>query len=142
MSRLIVGHSVRTTTDLHTFSAVGRAISVVQTHVTLPAYGHTQRAMTEHFDANGLSVRSRNALFVYLPGDVLHLLHVEFAGQNGHVGKLCIELQGFDVRDVELRREMNLYSHLPAIHHHCYVAGNHRRDLGLFGRIDDGAHGG
>ena len=79
-------------------------------------------------------------LSLHLTPDLGHLLHVEFTRQDHDIGKLRIEAQGLDVRDVQLCGEVYLLSHPVAIGHHSYVAGNHSRDTSLFGGIDDLAH--
>ena len=79
-------------------------------------------------------------LFLYLAIDVGHLLHIQFAGQHHDVGKLGIEAQGLDVRDVQLGGEVNLHAPLAAVGHHGNVAGDDRRDVCLDGGVDNLVH--
>ena len=75
-------------------------------------------------------------LFLYLSVDVGHLLHLQLTGQHHHVGKLRIEPQRLDVRDIQLCRQVHLHALLPAVCHHGNVAGNDRRYL----RLHSGIH--
>ena len=137
---LVVGHGVAAAADLHAFAPVGRAVGIVQAHVTLARYGHAECAVAEHLDADGLPHRPADVPCQDLSVYLLYLLHVQFARQDGDVCKLCIELQGIDVRDVQLRGEVYLYARLPAIHHHRHVAGDDGGDAGGLGGIDDAVH--
>ena len=44
--------------------------------------------------------------------DFCHLLQIQLTRQHHHIGKLCIEAQGFHVADVELCAEAVSYTHL------------------------------
>ena len=96
--------------------------------------------MAKHLDANRLSVRSENMLFVNLPINVGHLRHVQLACQNCHIGKLGVKLQRVDIRYVQLGREMHLHAHLSAIQHHGNIAGDNGRHLRFFCSVYDGVH--
>ena len=63
-------------------------------------------------------------LLLHLTVDVGHLVHVQLAGQHDDVGKLGVELQRFDVRDVQLCRQVYLLSHLAAVLHDGHVRGD------------------
>ena len=65
--------------------------------------------MTEHLDAHQLAAGTADVLLHYLAVYVGHLVHVQLAGQHHHIGKLSVELQGLDVRDVQLRGEVHLH---------------------------------
>ena len=80
--------------------------------------------------------------FLYLSEDLCHLVHVQFACQHDDIGKLRIEAQGLDVRDVQLGGEVHLLSHLITIGHHGHVGGDDGRDAGLLGSVDDLVHQG
>jgi hypothetical protein len=51
--------------------------------------------VAEHFDAEALAARSADILLVDGAMDGSYLLEVEFAGEDHHIGKLCIEAQRF-----------------------------------------------
>ena len=74
-------------------------------------------------------------LLHYLAMNLSHLLHPQFTRQHHHIGKLGIKLQGFDVRDVQLGRQMHLDTHLPAILHHRHIRGDDGCDASLAGGI-------
>ena len=139
-TRLAIGDDVGATTYLHALTTIGRATSVVETHIALATDSHAQSTMTEHFDADLLTRRTTDVLFLNLPIDVGHLVEVEFASQDHHIGKLGIELKGLDVRDVQLGGEVNLHATLAAIGHDGNVAGNDSRDMCLDGSIDNLVH--
>ena len=63
-------------------------------------------------------------LLLNLTMDFCHLLHLQFASQHHHIGKLGIETQGLDVGDVELRGEVHFETNLSAIGHDRHVGGN------------------
>ena len=114
----------------------------MQAHVALTANGHAQGTMTEHLDTYLLATGTADVLLLNLTENLGHLVHVQLAGQHNHIGKLGIEAQGLDVRDVQLCGEVYLLSHPVAIGHHSYVAGNHSRDACLFGGINNFVHQG
>ena len=97
--------------------------------------------MAEHLYAHEFAFWSAHLLLLNLSVDFCHLVHVEFACEHHHVGKLCIELQCLYVADVELCGEVYLYAHLSTIGHHCHVAGYDRRHVGFVCCVDDLAHG-
>ena len=73
-------------------------------------------------------------LLLNIAVDSCHLLHVQFARQHHHIGKLCVETQCLGVGDVQLRREMHLYTLLMGILHGGDVAGDdstHARGFGI-----------
>ena len=98
--------------------------------------------MAEHLDADLLSRRPADMLFLHLTEDVSHLLHVQLTRQHHDIGKLGIEAQGLDVGDVELGGEVHLLSHAVAIGHHSHIAGDDGRDTCLMGSVDDLMHQG
>ena len=69
-----------------------------------------------------------------------HLLHVELARQNRHVGKPGVEAQGLRIADVELRGEVHLDALLPTVGHHGHVGGDDCAHAGLRGGVDDLVH--
>ena len=91
--------------------------------------------MAEHLDAHQLTAGTADVLLLYLAVDVGHLFHLQLTCQHHHVGKLRIELQRLDVRDVQLRGEVYLHAHLAAVGHHGNVTGNDGRNLRLYGSI-------
>ena len=74
----------------------------MQTHVALTANGHAQGTMTEHLDTYLLATGTTDMLLLHLSEDLSHLIHIELTCQHHHIGKLGIELQGLDIRDVQL----------------------------------------
>ena len=96
--------------------------------------------MAKHFDADGISHGTADVLLLNVLVNGFHLLHIEFARQHHNIGKTAVELQRFDVRDVELGRQMHLLSHFVAIAHHGHIAGNDGRDACCLGGIDNGFH--
>ena len=73
VARLVVGNGVRTAADLHAFTTVGRAVSVVKTHVTFAADCHAKRTMTEHLNANEFATGAADVLFDNLLVNLFHL---------------------------------------------------------------------
>ena len=96
--------------------------------------------MAEHLDTNRLSLWSTDILFDNLFVYFLHLIHVQLACQYGNISKLSVELQGVNVRDVQLCREVNLNPHLTAIHHYSNVTGDDSGDICSLGSIDNLVH--
>ena len=115
--------------------------------------------MTEHLNSDQLTRWSADVLLLYLAVDVGHLFHLQLAGQHHHVGKLGVELQGLDVRDVQLCAEVDFdgwgdggtrYEITvcactilvpPTILHDGNIAGNDGGDAGLAGGIHYLVHG-
>ena len=112
----------------------------MQAHVALAADGHAEGTVTEHLDADLFPAWAANVLCLYFTIDLGYLVHIQLACQYYDIGKLGIELQGLDVRDVQLGGEMHLLSHLPAILHHSDIAGDNCRYAGLLGGIDNLMH--
>ena len=77
--------------------------------------------MAEHLYAHRLTLRPAHMLLDDLLMQFLHLTHIQLAGQHAHISKLTVELQGFNVGYVELRREVHFHTALPAIAHHGNV---------------------
>ena len=137
---LIIRHGVAAAAYLHAFPPVGGPVGIVQAHVALARYGHAERTVAEHLDADRLPFRPVDVLFQNLSVYLFHLVHVQFACQYGDICKLGVELQCVNVRDIQLRREMDFYARLPAIHHHGHVAGDDGSDAGGSGSVDDFVH--
>ena len=97
--------------------------------------------MTKHLNTDQVAMGTFYLLFHHLTVDFSHLVHIQFTGQYHHVGKLRIELQSLNVRNIELRGEMNLQSDTAAIGHHRHIRGNHRRNTCLMGSITNFVHG-
>ena len=98
--------------------------------------------MTEHLDADLLTRRAADMLGLHLTPDLGYLIHVKFTRQYHHIGKLRIEPQGLDIRDIQLCGEMYLLPHPVAIGHHGHIRGDDGGDARLFGSIDDLVHQG
>ena len=81
-------------------------------------------------------------LLLNLSRDVLDLIHIELAGEHRHVSVLGVELERFDIADIELGREVDLLPYLPTVLQHSHVAGNDCRDAGLMGREANLTHQG
>ena len=139
--RFVIRHRVRTAAYLHTLATVGRAVRVVQTHIALTRNGHAQRTVTEHLDAHEFTFRSAYVLLHNLTVYLCHLLHIQLARQDHHIGKLGIELQSLHIADIELRRQMHLHPNAAAIRHHCHIAGYHRAYSRLPCRVYNTVHG-
>ena len=137
---LTVGDEIGPSAYLHAGTTVGRASGVVETHVALAADSHAQGSVAEHLDADLLAAGTADVLSLYLAVYLRHLFHVQFTGQHYDIGELCIEAQSLDVRDVQLGRQMHLYSHLSAVLHDCHIAGNDGSDAGLMSCIHNGVH--
>ena len=97
--------------------------------------------MTEHLYAHQLTTGATDMLFLNLTIDLGHLVHTQLTGQHHHIGKLCVELQGLNIRDVQLGREVHLHTHLATVGHHGDVASNDGRYLCLDGSIHNLMHG-
>ena len=98
--------------------------------------------MAEHFYPYEFTRRPFDLLFLYLFVDSSYLVKIQFASQHHHIGKLGIELQCLDVRDIQLGREMHLHTLLSAISHHSNVAGYDGRDVSLNSCINNLVHQG
>ena len=96
--------------------------------------------MTEHLNTYQFTTGSCDVLFFYLAVDVGHLFHLQLTRQHYHIGKLSIELQCLDIRNIQLCREMHLYTFLTAILHDGNVTSNDGTDLGLFCGINNLVH--
>ena len=72
--------------------------------------------------------------------DMLHLLHVQLTGEDADIGKLAVELQGLDIGDIELRRQVHFHALLAAVDHHGDIGGDDGADTGLHGGVDDLVH--
>ena len=114
----------------------------MQTHVALAADGHAESAVAEHFDTYLIAAGATDMLLFNLTENLGHLVHIQLARQHHNIGKLGVELQGLDVRNVELGREVNLLTHLITIGHNSHIAGYYGRDASLFGGIDNLVHQG
>ena len=80
--------------------------------------------MTEHFDTDFLARRAADVFAVDKVGNVAHLLEVEFACQDDHIGKVGVKAQRLLVGDVELCGEMDFLPDAVAIAQHSYVSRN------------------
>ena len=137
---LAVGDDIRAAAQLHASPAVGRAHCIVEREIALAAYRHAQRSVTEHLYANEFSAGTADVLLHYLAVDVGYLLHVQFAGKHHNIGKLCIEAQCLDVRDIELCGEMHLLTYLSTVCHHGNVTCNNCRNACFVGSINNLVH--
>ena len=142
IARLIVGSGIRAAAHLYTLATIGRAVGCVQTKVALAADGHAERAVAEHLYAYLMAAGAADVLLLNLAENLGHLVHIQLTRQHHHIGKLSIELQRLDIRNVKLGTEMNLLPHLVTIGHHSHIAGNDGRDAGLLGGIDNLVHQG
>ena len=114
----------------------------MKTHIALATDGHAERAMAKHLDTDLHPRRSADMLGLYLTEDLSHLLHIQLTRQHDDISKLRIELQGFNIGDIQLCGEMHLLPHLITIGHHRHIRGNDGRDASLLGGIDDLMHQG
>ena len=122
---LAIGDDVATATYLHTGTAIGRTTRIVKAHIALTTHRHTQRAMAEHLNTHQIATGSLDLPFFYLTIDLCYLLHLQLTSQYDDISKLRIKLQCLNIRDIELRREMDLHTPLTTVSHHGYVAGYH-----------------
>ena len=60
--------------------------------------------MTEHLDTNKFAFPSAYILLYYIAMDSRNLLHIEFARQDNHIGKLRIEAHRLRIGYIELGR--------------------------------------
>ena len=88
------------------------------------------------------AARTADILFAYAFINCGHLLQFQLAGENYDVGKLSVEPQCFDVRDIELGGEVYLLLNLLAVLQHSHIAGYDGGDGSFLGRIADRAHQG
>ena len=61
-------------------AAIGTVAAGGKTQVTLTAYGHAKRTMTEHFNTNQFARRAANFFFLNGFGNGRHLLERELSG--------------------------------------------------------------
>ena len=125
---------------MQTTATVGTATARIQAQVALAADGHAKGTVTEHFNADALTVRTADVFFIDGTSNLRDLLHVEFASQNDHVGKLGIKAQGFHVGNIQLRGKVHFLTDRSAVVHHSDVASDDGRNLRFFRGIDDLAH--
>ena len=79
-------------------------------------------------------------LLLDIPVYRCHLLHVQFACQDHHVGKLSVEFQRFGVGDIELGGQMYFLPDAVSILHDGYIAGDDGIDAYGMGFIHDLTH--
>ena len=140
IARLVIRSGIRTTTHLDTLAPISRAVGGMQTHITLATDSHTKGAMTEHLDTDLLTAGTTDMFLFNLTIDLSHLIHIQFTCQHHHIGKLGIELQRLDIRDIQLGGEMHLLSHPITIGHHSNIRGNDSRDSSSLRSIDNLMH--
>ena len=80
--------------------------------------------MTEHLDADELSAATADMLLLDVAIDRGYLIHIQFARQDYDVRKLRIELQGFGVRDIQLRGEVYFLTDAVGVLHDRDIAGD------------------
>ena len=136
----LILHRISTAAHLHTSPPIGRSIHLIQTKVTLAGHCHAQSSMTEHLDTNQFSARPAYMLLFYLTIDFCDLLQIKFTGKYHHIGKLCVKLQSLSIGDIQLRGKMHFLPYFATIGHHRNIGSNHRRDIGFFGCVHNGAH--
>ena len=115
-------------------------IHFMQRQIALARNSHTKRSVAKHFDTDQLSARSTDMFFLNLTIDLRYLFQIQFARQHHYIGKLRVKLQGFCIRDIQLRRQMHFLANLVGIAHHRHIGGNHSRNTRFLGRVDNGTH--
>ena len=96
--------------------------------------------MAEHFNTNKLAIAAYDILFYDATMYFSHLVHIKFASQHYYIGKLSIETQCFNVRDIELSAKVHLYALRNGILHYRHVGSNDSTYASLFGIVDNLAH--
>ena len=94
---------------------VGRGIVIVQAQVTFAGNRHAKRSMGKDFNLDRFPGRAADVLFVDLADDFRYLVQAQFAGGHHHVGKLGVELHGFEIADVALGGDMDFDPYFPGV---------------------------
>ena len=71
---------------------------------------------------------------------MLNLLQTQLTCQHNHIGPLRVELRSLDVRDVALRGDMHLHTHLAGIHNGGNIGRNDGINTLLQGAVNNRTH--
>ena len=141
-ARFQVGHLIAAPAHLVAVATVGRSVVFVERQIAFARDGHAERAVAEHFDLHRTARRSADALAGDSFGNGAHLMQVEFAGQDHHVGELAVEAQTLHVRHAELRGDVHFQTEPPRLGDSGHVGSDDGADACLPCREQRFTHGG
>ena len=139
-ARLLILHLVGAAADLRAGATVSALTLLVQAEVALTRDGHTEGAMGEHLDTDGLTSRADDGLFDDRLMDGSDLVHIQLTCQDHDVSELRVEAQRLDVGDIELGGEVDFDTDTTRVEHGRDVGSNDSRDVGSLRRVDDLTH--
>ena len=90
-ARLLILHLVGAAADLRAGATVSALTLLVQAEVALTRDGHTEGAVGEHLDTDGLTSRTDDGLFDDRLMDGSDLIHIQLTRQDHNVSELRIE---------------------------------------------------
>ena len=96
--------------------------------------------MAEHLEPDALAVRPTDVVLADEIGDSLHLLQVQFAGEDHNVGPLGIVAHGLAVAHVDLGGDVHLHADVAGKQDGGHVAGDDGAHLGVAGGGDNLVH--
>ena len=96
--------------------------------------------MAEHLQAYPVAVRPADIPGLDGAAYLRHLLHVQLACENHHVGELSVEFHGLDVAYIHLCGDVDLLADLPGVEDRRHIGGDYRADAALLSAADNGAH--
>ena len=139
-ARLLILDLVGAAADLRARATVSALTLLVQAEVALTRDGHTEGAMGEHLDTDGLTSRTDDGLLDDRLMDGSDLIHIQLTCQDHDVGELCVEAQRLDVGDIELGGEVDFDTDTTCVEHRGDVGSDDSRDVSILRRVDDLAH--
>ena len=139
-TRLLILDLVGAAADLRARATVSALTLLVQAEVALTRDGHTEGAVGEHLDTDGLTSRADDGLLYDRLMDGSDLVHIQLTCQDHDVGKLCVEAQRLDVGDIELGGEVDFDTDTTRVEHGCDVGSDDSRHVGSLRRVDDLTH--
>ena len=137
---LKIGDAVSAPANLGACTPVGTGIHLVEAEVALARHGHAQGAVAEHLDAHRFAFRATDVVALDGVADCAHLVEVELAGKDDHIGPLRVEPHGLGVGDIALGGYVDLHSAAAGIEDGGDVAGNYGRDSRRRHGVDHGTH--
>ena len=120
-----VAHLVRTGAKLAAGTPVGRTPCVVQAQVTFARYSHAQGTVRKHLDPDRFSSRTANIPLTDTVVNSPHLRNGQLACQHHHICELGVKSDRFQIRQVQLRRDMHFKADRPGIKDTRLIRNDH-----------------
>ena len=130
-----IGDLITATAELIAGSAVCRSAISLETEVALPRDGHAQCPVSEHLYTHKLTGRALDAVPQDGLVNILHLVQIQFPGQDDHIRKLGIEAQRLHIGYAQLRGDMHLHTYLTAVHYRSHIRSDDRVHAGRLRRV-------